>query len=100
MLLMAAQAMTTCWGGRDGRLFGRAGADTFTLYRAGGSVEIRDFEAGLDIIDLTRLGDTDAGDALSHVKSTENGAVTFSDDGIDLIVGNASYSEFADSLMI
>ena len=77
-----------------------AGADAFTLYRADGSFQIRDFEAGLDIVDLTRLGYTNAADGLSHVTSTANGAVTFSDDGIDLIVGNASYSQFAESLMI
>ena len=62
--------MLTNTGGGNDLFYGGAGADTFTLYRAGGSVEIRHFEAGLDIIDLTRLGYTDAADAHSHVTST------------------------------
>ncbi len=91
--------LTNQYGGND-ELIGGAGADVFDLYRAGGSVEIMDLDAGLDIIDLRRLDYADTAEALSHVTSTANGDVTFSDTGFDLLVHNTNYAEFADSLMV
>lgn len=96
----AGQDTLTNMGGGNDQLSGGADADLFLLYRAVGTVEIMDFEAGLDVIDLRQLGYANEADALSHVTSIANGDVTFSDGAFNLTVGSASSLDFADSLMI
>lgn len=84
-------------GGRlsNDRLFGNGGADVFTFRRDAGTDTVRDFEDGVDRIDLTPLGVDSVSDLDGRVSEAgDNLVIDFSDRGSTIVVSNFTLAEF------
>ncbi len=80
-------------GAGDDQLWGWAGSDTFVFAPDGGADRIKDFQPGVDHIDLTAFGMTDVQDLLAEAGNRGGNAILDLGDGSQVELVGVSLSE-------